>query len=93
MTKEQIGAAVAEMRDRCSLGSRIFADADFAAWGAASVGDARQIVHDFVAAERAAGNGWLVEEHEPRLRKDGKPRKGERREWRVSIDWAYRGNK
>ena len=91
MTREQIDDAVGEMRLRCRLGSRVFVDADFAVWGAASVADARQIVGDFVAAERAAGNGWLVEEHEPRLRKDGKPRKGERREWRVSVDWACKG--
>ena len=91
MTREQIDAAVKEMRLRCRLGSRVFADADFAGWGCASVADARRIVGDFIAAERAAGNGWLVEEHEPRLRKDGKPRKGERREWRVSVDWACKG--
>lgn len=88
MTREQVDAAVEEMRGRCRLGSRVFAEADFAGWGCASVGDARQIVGDFIAAERDAGNCWRVEERGPRLRKDGKPRKGERREWRVSVDWA-----
>ena len=91
MTSEQIDDAVTEMRLRCRLGSRVFVDADFAGWGAARVADARQIVGDFIAAERDAGNGWRVEEIEPRRRKDGKPRKGERREWRVSVDWACKG--
>ena len=90
MTQAQMQKAIAEMQGICRRGARTFDEGDFVAWGCASVGEARQVVHDFIAAERKAGNGWLVSEHAPALCKNGKRRKGAKYEWKVSVDWAWR---
>ena len=93
MTKEQAEIALESMRGIVRGGGRTFSESEFVSWGCGSVGEARQLVHDFVKSERERGSGWLVSEKEPALRKDGKRRKGETREWRVSVDWAFRGKR
>lgn len=93
MTEGQRRLAIEEMRGIVRRGGRTIDEADFVSWGCESADEARRLVDDFVKAERESGSGWLVSEKEPLLRKDGKRRKGERREWRVSVDWAWRGGK
>ena len=93
MTEEQFSAAVEEMRGIVRRGGRTIDESEFVSWGCESVDEARRLVCAFVKKERESGSGWLVSEKEPLLRKDGKRRKGERRKWRVSVDWAYKGGK